>query len=178
MNFDKRTLRRELIQSRSEIPKELKKYKDTKITERVLSLPAFQNATLVLCYVSTSEEIDTSDIINYCFLNKKSIAVPRCVGEDLHFHLIQSWEDLSPGYFNILEPNPSLYKPMDFHNSVCIVPALAINEQNQRLGYGKGFYDRFLSSFSGISIGLCYNEFRRPIPVDHFDIPVHIVLSE
>ncbi len=115
-----------------------------------------KDASLVLTYVSLNDEVDTFEIINELIKTKK-IGVPKVENGVINFYLINSLEDLKRGSFNVLEPitNKRIF---DFSNSVCLVPGICFNTLGYRIGYGKGYYDRFLSSYSGYSIGLTYKE--------------------
>lgn len=100
--------------------------------------------------------------------------------ERLTFINIFSIEDLSPGTFGVLEPKPNpLMKVVDFSNSICLVPALCYDFRGYRVGYGKGYYDRFLVQYDGYKIGLCYSqEVLRRIPASKFDQRVDAVVTE
>ena len=91
------------------------------------------------------------------FLSIKKVAVPKVIGNDMYFYYINSLDDLEKGYFGILEPTTSkLVK--DFNNTVCIVPGICFDKNNNRIGYGKGFYDRFLQNKNIYTIGLSFKE--------------------
>lgn len=114
------------------------------------------NANTILIYVSTNDEVDTKELINF-FLKNKKVAVPKIIGNDMYFYYINSLNDLEKGYFNILEPTTNDIVN-DFNNSVCIVPGICFDKDNNRLGYGKGFYDKFLENKDIYTIGLSFKE--------------------
>lgn len=155
---------------------------DEKIFFRIINNQAFKSAEIILTYVSTEIEVDTRKLIEFCFENKKTVAVPRCIDgtRDMDFFIINSLEDLEPGSFSVLEPKLSCKKLTEFDNSVCVVPGLAFDMKGYRLGYGKGYYDRFLNRVSDMyRIGLCYCSCTvQELMHGRFDVPVHALITE
>ena len=178
---DKAFLRRRAKEYRKSLLPEEKARRDKFVTDNLFALDEFKNAKTVLCYVSSSREVDTSCIIKQAVLSGKIVAVPRCVDAFGHmeFCRIDSVFDLEPGAFGIMEPNPSCEIMTVFDNGICIVPALVFSEYGYRVGFGKGYYDRFLQSFSGTKIGLAYEEqIIKRIPHDSYDIKSDIIVSD
>lgn len=133
---------------------------DRKIKNKLLNLWAVREAQTVLCYVSTDIEVDTREFINALLQMGKRVAVPRCEGEksEMNFYYIQSLSELSPGSFGVDEPDPQRSIMVGkTEGSVCIVPAFMFDKKGYRLGYGKGYYDRYLSRYNGSAIGVCYS---------------------
>lgn len=168
-------------QVRGEISARHKQQWDHLICERLASLSEFHKASQLLVYVSTPIEVGTDSIISDSFGNKQ-VLCPRCVsGTNLmDFFEIHGFDDLEKGYFGIREPREGLRKVTEFQDSaVCIVPALAFDLRGYRLGYGKGFYDRFLSENRLLKIGLCYdNCICDRLENDEFDINCDIVITD
>jgi len=136
----------------------------------------------VLCYVSVRSEAGTERIIRYCIGNGIRIAVPKCGKEGkMDFYYINDLSDLSCSYFGIPEPeeDPSVIVS-DFSGTLCIVPGMAFDTDGKRMGYGGGFYDRFLSAHSEItSAGLCYHSLLSGcIPSEPHDISVDYIITE
>ena len=98
----------------------------------------------------------------------------------MDFYFIKSYDDLSPGKYGILEPVPErCEKAVDFLRGLCLVPGLSFDLQGYRLGFGKGYYDRFLSDFGGTTVGICYSKCTMgELPRGTFDRAVDIVLTE
>jgi 5-formyltetrahydrofolate cyclo-ligase len=96
----------------------------------------------------------------------------------MSFYYASSLEELKAGMFNIPEPmGGEIYRPQN--GDVCIVPGLAYDKYGFRLGYGRGFYDRFLSGFSGVTVGLCYSSFIDScLPRGKYDVKTDVVLTE
>lgn len=156
----KNELRSKCKQLRTGMSAEVKADKDRKIFERVVSSGAYRDTDIVLTYVSTAIEVDTMAIIEQAFADKKRVAVPRCIDgtRDMEFYFIKSMDDLEKGTFGVLEPAPEkCVKAYAFEKALCIVPGLSFDMKGYRLGYGKGYYDRFLSAHPRlVKMGLCY----------------------
>ncbi len=157
----KKELRAEAREMRSSLSPERKSALSRKIKNKLLNLFAVREVETVLCYVSTDIEVDTREFIESLLKMGKRVAVPRCEGKEseMNFYYIDSLESLSPGSFGVDEPDPSkCIMFADAVKSVCIVPAFMFDKQGYRLGYGKGYYDRYLSKYKGATIGICYSE--------------------
>lgn len=155
---------------------------DAAIRRRVLRLPVYRHNRVLLTYVSKSIEVDTIGLIEAALAGKKRVAVPRCIPgtREMQFYFIRSLEDLEPGMFGVLEPNPQKCQVLtDLRRGLCIVPGLAFDTQGYRLGYGKGYYDRFLSKFGGRTAGLCYRAcVPWNLPHGYYDQPVDVLVTE
>ncbi|MCL1824229.1 MAG: 5-formyltetrahydrofolate cyclo-ligase [Oscillospiraceae bacterium] len=179
MQLAKVELRRELLQKGSEQYTSRRDVnKDKLILKNLLSLREFQESGFILTYISTENEIDTHELISNCLRLKKQAAVPRVEGSELAFYEINSFFELEKGKFGILEPVKTCKKAQINKNTLCVVPALACNENGFRLGYGKGFYDRFLCDFPGKSVVLCYSGNMIELPVEPHDVAADIVITE
>lgn len=152
------------------------------IAERLFQMPQYQRCGEILVYVSGNIEVSTNKIISNALESGKSVFCPRCVKDTniMHFYRINSFDDLEKGSFGILEPRESCLRVTDFpETALCIVPGLSYDILGYRLGFGKGFYDRFLADFKGVKIGLCFeNCITDKLPSDEFDIRADIVVTE
>ena len=155
----KNTMRSESRERRRSMNGAQKASYDKKICNKLLNSWAVREASAVLTYVSTSIEVDTRAFIESLFALGKTVAVPRC-GEapgEMGFYVINSFNDLEDGAFGVLEPKRECTEYAETQGSVCVVPAFIFDEEGYRLGYGKGYYDRFLSRYGGKKIGICYD---------------------
>ena len=179
---DKKYLRKILKQKRSQIDSKIKALNDKKILNTILNLDEIKKADIILTYVSTASEIDTQELIEFFLKNKKVVAAAKCEDEfgNMSFYKISSLLELKKSVFGIFEPEfNEKNKVLKFENSVCIVPALSFDIKRQRIGYGKGYYDRFLENYTGVKIGLCYDEMiEEKIPCDKYDIAVDMVVTQ
>lgn len=157
---------------------------DRDIFENLIHHIDFRNYKSILCYVSFGIEVDTRMLIDYLQEKNMPLYAPKCYTHDksMRFFSINNTDSLISGeYKGILEPiEDTSNELLDFSNCLCIVPALAFDNQGYRLGWGGGYYDRFLASNSDIfKVGLTYNScMTETIPKDIYDISVDIVVTE
>jgi len=177
---EKKKLRDEFKKHRREMPKSEKASRDFEILNRIIALSEYKEAKMLLTYVSTDIEVDTKALIEGALLDGKAVLVPKCVDGkiDMKFHKITSFSDLKPGAFGVLEPE-NCEEVNEFHDAVCILPGLGFDLQGYRLGYGKGYYDRFLANFKGKNIGVCYNIcLKTLLPHGKYDKMVDVLVTE
>ena len=175
---EKRSIYRE---KRKDISKEQKEALDKILFDKIISLKEFCESSIVLVYYPINDEINTIPIIEYALSNGKRVALPisSTVDHTLTFRFISSLKELKCGAYSIPEPSEDSEMFNDGNNTLCIVPGLIFDRLGHRLGYGKGFYDRFLSGFNGITVGLCYSGFLLDrLPTDENDRAVDIILSD
>ena len=177
----KQDLRARSKERRANMDKNEKQLLDKQIAENVRRLKEYRPAKTLLIYMSTPIEIDTIDIIKTAWKEGKKVAVPRCIPgtRDMEFHYIEKLEDLSVGSFSVLEPDPSLPIVTDFSGCLMIVPGMHFDMKGYRIGYGKGYYDRYMVRFTGISAGLCYSSELKPFLYHgKYDRHVDIVVTD
>ncbi len=181
--LEKQRLREERLAAREALSEQERSVLDDRITQKLLATSEYAEATTVLTYVSVLSEVSTRMFIEYALRDGKTVAVPRCLpGHCLEFVAIASLEQLVAAPFNLLEPAkelPALTEDQK-NNSICIVPALLVDAKGYRLGYGAGFYDRFLSTYPGKKICLAYQQSlsRTTLPHTAFDVAVDLVITE
>ena len=183
ITLEKRRLREERLAARETLSEQERCVLDDCITQKLLETPEYAEAATVLTYVSVSSEVSTRMFIEGALRDGKKVAVPRCLPEHrLEFVAIASLEQLVAAPFNLLEPAKELPAVTEDqkNNSICIVPALLVDTKGYRLGYGAGFYDRFLSTYPGKKICLAYqqNLSRTMLPHTTFDVAVDVVITE
>ena len=172
VSAEKGLLRKEFLRLRSSLLPQEKAALDASIASRVLQNDAYLSADTVLCYISLPDEIDTRPILVDAWERGKRVAVPRCEkGGKMDFYEISSYADLEGGMYGILEPTESCALVLPKSDDLCIVPCLAVDDRRSRLGYGGGYYDRYLSSHCVRTLGLCYAScLTRDLPHDAFDV--------
>lgn len=171
----KQELRKKYLSIRNNIKD--KDIKDNIIYNRIISDIDILNKDLILIYVSYNSEVDTIKIINY-FLDKKKVAVPRIDNGIMNFYYIDSINDLKIGYFGILEPINN-DKVTNFDNCISITPGICFDKLGYRIGYGKGFYDKFYAKHHVYKVGLCYKEcLIDNIDFNEYDISVDKVITD
>lgn len=171
----KKLLRRELIERRRAMDKAAKSAADADIFEQLK--PFVDKAGAVFTYASTDIEVDTRRLIAYCLERKIPVATPVSGDNELSFYYINNASELKKGKFGIDEP--PLDKPaFADKDTLCVVPALCADGKGLRLGYGRGYYDRFLSGFPGCSVIVCYGTFRREVPAEPHDIRAEFTIFD
>ncbi len=178
----KNDLRQRIKAERRNMPPEFKIECDRAIQRAFFHSTSYTRSSVILTYVSTDIEVDTFEIILAALRDGKRVACPRCVEgtRDMEFYYIDSLDDLERRSFGVLEPekDPSRLYQGALH-PICIVPGLAFDRWGYRLGYGKGYYDRFLANYRGWTVGLCYNscvEYR--LPHGRYDRAVDRLITE
>lgn len=165
---------RNLIDNKEKLSKE--------ICNNFLMSDEYKSCKTLLCYIAFNGEVDTSFIISRALSDGKTVGVPVCLDKNgkMEFYKIDSFDDLHNGTFGISEPDVAEEKRIvDFEDCIIVVPALCFDEFGNRLGYGRGYYDRYLQNHSLISFGLCYNMLIIDYVVnDAYDKRVDFVVSE
>ena len=177
----KKEIREKYIHKRLKLTEEERSVSNEIIFNKLIKLDLFKKCECVLTYVSTKTEVDTKSLIEYSLMKGKTVAVPRCEKDTnkMTFYRIVSLNDLEKGNFNILEPDRFCSEFVDFENALCIVPGLVFDKNGYRVGYGKGYFDRFLNENDIPSIGLCRKDFIvDDLPVEGFDKAVDFVLTD
>ena len=176
----KNELREYFAKKRKSLPPDEKKHLDKKISDKLLAMSVFKSANQILLYSSTIDEISTDYIFQSAIELGKSCFFPKCFERSkMSFFRVNKPEDLIDDAFDIKAPKyeDEIYTPMP--SDIIIVPAMSYDKKGYRLGYGKGFYDRFLPEFMGTKIGLCYSGFiSDSLPKGRFDISVDIIITE
>ena len=181
---EKDAIRKECSTKRDEIELSERQQRSEKICKLATSLVSFRHADIILLYAPIKSEIDVMPIFKEALEKGKRVAFPRCNVEErtMKFHFVTSEDDLTPCAYGIREPREDLevYDPQSTQGvAVCYVPGLAFDAYGYRLGYGKGYYDKFMNQFTGCTIGVVYSEFIiKSLPRGRFDCHCDIMLTE
>ena len=153
---------------------------DQAIFRAVTGLEEYRTAGTVFCFVGTKDEIDTSLIIKHALGKGKRVAVPRCVAKGaMEAFLIDSLEGLEEGHYGILEPGEDAPRVAPGDIDLAVVPCLSCSRVGKRLGYGGGYYDRYLQNVYGTKAVICREMImREDIPMEEHDQPVDMVITE
>lgn len=179
---DKDSVREELIARRNEITEQQHREWSDRIIQTLKVQSEFQEAKTVHCYVSMNKrrEVDTHSMLKELVDSQKQVAVPvmEFGSNRLHHHRLKSFEELVPNDWGVPEPvNIRPIQPTEF--DLIIVPMAGGDEQCNRMGYGKGYYDRFLKEAECPAIGLSYECTILPsIPADSHDVALTRIITE
>lgn len=177
----KEALRKHFLTLRKNLSPESRNLLDSALFSNTVALPQFKSADTLLCYYPIKGEPNIIPLVKYAQSIGMKIAFPISHESErrLSFHVISDMSELTPRTYGIPEPPEHLPEITDFNGAFCVVPALAFSKNGQRLGYGGGYYDRFLSDFDGVSAGLCYSDFFiNKLPAEKHDIALDIIVSE
>lgn len=177
----KNKLREDRRKARAELGETRKKEWDTAIFDRILALNSFKRAKTVLLYAPTAGEVNLLPLVRVARSHGKAVAFPKCdpETESMEFFLLAPDAKLEPGAFGIYEPPTGSAPCKCDKTTFCIVPGLTFDKNGNRVGYGKGYYDRFLADFPGITCGVVYEEFlAESIPVAEWDKPVKLLVTD
>lgn len=167
---------------RKALAPETKAMWDEKISQRLASLVSVRYADEILSFSPIAGEVNISGFNDYAMKSGKDFYLPRCrENGEMDFHLVKNAEELENGSFSIKEPSADapIWKNENGKRAVCIIPAMSYDKKGFRLGYGKGYYDRHLSSKNTLKIGVCYTSFiSDSIPRGRFDLSVDIIVTE
>ncbi|WP_311480816.1 5-formyltetrahydrofolate cyclo-ligase [uncultured Anaerococcus sp.] len=172
----KSEFRRFFLNLRREMDQSLIKEKSEKIIENLLASDFYKNSQNIFVYVSKNKEVETHDFIKKAISDGKKIYVPKIQNHKMLAAKLYDISDLEAGAFDITTSN-SLEFIKDPDLTIC--PGLSFDDAKNRLGYGGGFYDRFLGENETTKIGLMISEFRSiKIPADPWDIKMDFIITE
>ena len=149
-----------------------------KITEKVTALPEYRDCRRILAYADYNHEVITKYIIEAAWKDGKEVAVPKVVGQDMVFYKLTDFTQLEKGYFGI--PEPARGEIAKWEEALMIMPGVAFDRNNHRVGYGGGFYDRFLEKHPNVRRVAVAFEFQMmpEVPVEPTDISPEIIVTE
>lgn len=142
----KKEIRAEVKKHRREaLPEEIRENSEM-ICDAFLNLPEYQDAKVVFAYVDCKNEVETGKVIEQCWKDGKILAVPKVFGEIMKYYEIHSYDDLEDGYYGIREPKHERLREIVSEDGLMILPGVAFDLSRHRVGYGGGFYDRYLEA--------------------------------
>lgn len=179
MQTDKKTVRKLVRDQKRQLTKAQINERTEIILKNLYKMEFYKNAERIYLYVNYNQEVNTSILIDEGIKEGKEIFVPRVDGEEMEFYRIFSREELESGAYGILEPKKGCMSD-EGHSGLMILPGLAFDKKHHRIGYGGGFYDRYLEKYPDFyKAALCYDfQVFEEIMTEELDIPVDIVISE
>lgn len=175
----KAALRERQKQARDALPTEARREYSARIRKRLLGLPVLQAARSIFCFISHGSEVDTHPILDWLLDQGKTVLVPKILkAEGMIAVPFSGWDDLRPGQLGILTPAASTPYPRRI--DVSITPGLGFTASGKRLGYGRGYYDRWFAGHPvvyRIAVGFeC--QLLEDLPAGERDVPVTMVVTE
>lgn len=190
----KRQIRQRILTVRSKLSEKEWQQKSLKIVNKVMETKIFQKSDVILAYLDYNKEVNTRYLIQQAWKLGKKVYVPKVNGDTMSFHLVYDFEELVSGFRGILEPlgtNEEWTNSL-LQTSLMIMPGVAFDKERHRIGYGKGYYDRFLSNQMNLqdnslvmhhqllsTIAICFDcQLLEAIPYEEFDYKPDIIYTE
>ena len=181
----KSTLRKNMIRQRKNMKLEDVSAFSTKIINTIMELPEFIKSKNIMLYLNFNNEVDTTPLVTWCFNNGKTVIAPYCIQstrEIIPFEINNLTTDLTKSTFGVMEPKHDLLKKFDIDDiDLIIVPGVVFDKHCNRIGFGAGYYDRFLSKKSkeAITIGIAYDyQIIDEVPTDIYDVPLNFIVTQ
>lgn len=182
----KQSIRNKYLSCRNNLTLKERQEKSRQIWEYLKNNPAYQEAQVVLVYMDYRSEVITTGLVEELLAHKeKRVFAPKVEGLDIHFYEIKALEELEAGYQGIREPVGEWEKlftlqMMSELKGLILVPGAVFDRQRGRIGYGKGFYDRYLAEYIGLkSAALAFEcQIAKKIPVEEHDIRPDMIVTE
>ena len=177
MSLDKKALRKQIKEKKAALTREQIAQYSRILTEKALACPLVREAKSVYGYLPYNQEVLTWDFLEACLKHGKRVAVPKVYGDTMKFLWLEDLSRVEPGYCGIPEPVADEPEADDLH-ALVLMPGLAFDPEGHRLGYGGGFYDKFLAAEpEHPTLALCYEFQMLPhLDTDSHDIPVQQVI--
>ena len=176
-NPERKSLRSFLLEKRDNTSFDFMKIASKKIQKKLKKINAFSDAQKIGVYYPIGSEILTQDIIQELLSNGKEVFLPKVIGKNMEFRKIVDFSSLEKGSFDIMEPKNDCQIDNDL--DVVLVPTVGISQIGVRLGYGHGFYDRFLAEHKITTISLTFEkQIIKNIPKSEHDIMIDWIITE
>lgn len=175
--MDKKTLRKKIREQKRAMTPEQIETASAKLVEMFLQTELYRDAKTIYGYLPYNQEVRTVPILEQALADGKRVAVPKVYGEEMKFLYLTDLTQVETGYAGI--PEPIADGPIgDDPTALVLMPGMAFTKEGQRIGYGGGFYDKFLAAEPDHpTIALCYDfQMVDQLPTEEFDIPVDLVL--
>lgn len=176
----KKQIRQKILQLASTLDASYKRRSSKSIVELITSMEEFKDANTVFCFVGRNNEVHTKELIEYCWDKGKRIVVPLVISKGImEAKEITSHDDLISGAMNILEPKAECKtidpQTIDFG----VIPCVTCSHKGERLGFGGGFYDRYLVDTKFPRVCVCYEKLTyEDIPLSRYDLKMDYLVTE
>ena len=174
--MNKKELRSIIRAQKRAMTEEMIVQKSEKLGELFAESELYKNAKAIYGYLPYNQEVRTVPMLEQALKDGKKVAVPKCYGEEMRFIWMDDLSKVEKGYANI--PEPIADEPVaDDKTALVLMPGLAFDPQGHRIGYGGGFYDKFLAKEMHPTLALCYDfQMLEHLETEAHDLPVDVVL--
>ena len=179
LGLNKEELRKRIKEKRDKLSQREIVEKSEKIVGKLIKMDEFADADTVACYISFGSEVRTHSLIKN-FMEKKRIVVPFVDKRKKVIHLshLKNWEELHVGEYGILEPRKEFLR-IENNADIFIIPGIVFDEEGNRIGYGGGYFDKFLCNFKGKKIALAYDfQVVKKMPNEEHDIRMDFIITD
>lgn len=178
---EKSVLRKEIKTLLGEMDRSIHDLMSKIIQAKLFSSNEWQDAQTIGVTISRFPEVETEAIITRAWEEGKKVAVPKCFPKDksMNFYYLENFNQLESVYFGLKEPIVSEVRicPKEMLDFI-LVPGLIFDEKGYRIGFGGGYYDRYLMDYTGCKVSLAFSQqLMKEVPTDHYDIPVHKIVT-
>ena len=174
----KSELRKQVLQEMKALPREQKQFIDQALTERLLQHPFYQEAKVIASYLSFPHEFQTQELIEQALKDGKKVLIPKTYPKGRMDFVVYNPQQLVKTSFGLLEPQGDLEVVDASQIDLIHVPGLAFTTEGYRIGYGGGYYDRYLEHFPGHTLSTVYPCQIQDFSPENHDIPVQEVLID
>ncbi|MCB2293721.1 5-formyltetrahydrofolate cyclo-ligase [Clostridium algoriphilum] len=184
-NNIKDTLRKNMLQQRKSMNVQDVNTFSAQIISIIMKLPQFENSRNIMLYLSFNKEVDTYPLATWCLTHGKNVIAPYCIQttkQIIPYKINNITSDLTKSTFGVMEPKHNLLEKINIEDiDLIIVPGVVFDKACNRIGFGAGYYDRFLSKKlkSTPTIGIAYDyQIIDKVPTDEYDIPLDFIITE
>lgn len=175
----KQNIRKEILKMRKEMDIRKIMIDSHLICDQIQHLPAFLEANVIYAYMELEKEVSMNELVEAAWRAGKVVAVPKVVGDDLHFYEITSYDEVKEGFFEVREPIEGC-KLAKEEQALMILPGVAFDKNRHRLGYGRGFYDRYLREHpkhTTIAVGFDFQVIDQ-VPQEPLDVVPQMLITQ
>ena len=176
-NPEKAALRKHLLEQRDSISFDLMEIHSSKIFSKLIKTKIISEAKSIGCYYSIGSEVQTHEIIKHFLSENKSVSLPKVSQDYMSFRNIKDLSKLEKGEYDISEPKDTA--AIEQKHDVILVPCVGLDNDGNRIGYGLGFYDKYLEEKDVIKIALAYSkQIVKTIPASANDVKMDWIITE
>lgn len=178
----KETLRKGMIAALVDMNASERKKAEVGLHKQLFASSLWKKAKIIGLTLSQDLEWDTRTLVQRAWEEEKRVCVPKSIHRtrELHFYEIVTFDQVEKGYYDIEEPIIEKAKRVEKEEiDTLIVPGVVFNRQGYRIGFGGGYYDRFLQDYQGLTLSLVHtNQMIEELPIESHDIPVQYIITE
>jgi len=177
-NLRKEDIRKKLTEKRSKLSCDFISENSKLISEKLFDMQLYNESDNIYIYMNFGGEVSTKEIISDALSKGKKVAIPKIINNEMNFYYIKDIEDVEIGHFGVMEPITNEIAKDD--KALVIMPGVAFDSEKNRIGHGKGFYDKYLDknkSFDKIALAYDFQVMEK-VPFENADVRPDIIITE